>query len=201
MSKKRKYNSIKNTEKDEDSSLKISKSNNKKVPFYDFKTDTKQKVFSIILIVIMFFSSIAFIMLFSNDTTSNYEGGDVPFQMFEQNGLTYFGTRKNSEEFIFEEIDSFLNQTTLEDISNLILNESNINILIGENYTKNENIFLLEKSLNANRINSQKYFNEDDIQNSYLTIVLQNSSNIENSVNLNSFNYSNIEGLVYYLVR
>ena len=164
----------------------------------DFNSTTKQKVFSIVLIVLMFFSTIAFIMLFSTDTTSHsYE--DIPFQMFEQNGVNFYGTIKNSEQFIFEEIDSFLNKIYLEDIADRILEEEKVNLVINTN-TSEEVLFLVEKALKGNRIEFERYFREDYISNNNLNLVFR-ETNLSNSLVLNLKDYDEAEALSYYLVR
>ena len=191
MSKRRRIKNSENKTKKEEKGLKS-------ISSLDFNSTTKQKVFSIILIVLMFFSTIAFIMLFSTDTTSHsYE--DIPFQMFEQNGVSFYGTIRNSEQFIFEEIDTFLNKSYLEDIADRILQEEKVNLLININ-TSEEVLFLVEKALKGNRIEFERYFREEDISNNNLNLVFRDT-NLSNSLVLNLKDYDEAEALTYYLVR
>jgi hypothetical protein len=144
--------------------------------------DKRKKMFiGMFMLVIMVLSVAGFALMTGGGQGGNSGGpngnpSEIPFQQFTDpsSGQIFWGAIKNSEQFIFLDIEGFEDFTNLRELSNVIKSKNAINIYVDSNFTSSDTIYNLEKALNAFEIPNSRV-NELSCEPS--TLILTNEAN------------------------
>jgi hypothetical protein len=144
--------------------IKMAKKENKKSK-QNLKEVRRDKQFwmSMFILVIMVTSVAGFALMMTIGSPKADDNGDgipsdVSLRTVEYQGQIFWVVIKNYEQFIFEEIDSFQNDTISEKIADQIKNKDELKIYVDPK-SDNSASYLLEKLLKSLKINHY-YTNE-----------------------------------------
>jgi hypothetical protein len=169
---------------------------------------SSKKISSIILIILMFGSSIGFIFIFSiyyNPLTQQQNQNELPFQQFENEGQIFWGAIKNSQEFLFLNISGFEERRDLEKIANKIKNNTKLNLFVLPDFNstdKDSILFEIEKSLKGLKIEYKTLILEEELTNDIKNLVFTKTKKVyPNSIIYSNENYNDSKILQYFLIR
>lgn len=161
-------------------------------------------VMGLIIIFLMVSSLLAF-ALNSGTQTGAATGEEMPanleLQQVQYEGQTVWVAIKNEEQFVFEGVSQFEGREDLEALVNQMASQSSVDLYIEPGYSNGDAIFLIEKSLSALDIPTQRISEMSCNSN---TIVITTNQEVEGECMV--FNYQGDEatlaalGIGYYTV-
>jgi len=178
-----------------------------KISDYD---DPKGRGAAIFLLILMVFSVAGFAVLMGgpavdNSTGSSKTPSEVPFGGIFQNSQTgevILGTVRNNEQFIFQNITGYDNNTQMLDLAERIKSSKKIEIYVDTNFTSKDSLFLIEKALKGIKKDNSRIQIEKCEAN---TIIFTNNPNKSGNCGIfyapKGEEYKQADILVYHLVR
>lgn len=171
------------------------------------KQKKKNMIISLFILAIMVLSVVGFAMMSGGGSGTNSDGvpSEIPFQQFKDpnSGIIFWGAVRNSEQFIFENIDGFESKLEEKNLADKIKEQESINIYIDKGFDSSETILLFEKGLrgiktpfnlvNQFECNSNTIIFTNNEKNEYKTCIVFLSSNEE------AYNKTNY--VLYHLIQ
>ncbi|MCA9496251.1 MAG: hypothetical protein KC589_04885 [Nanoarchaeota archaeon] len=115
------------------------------------KEKKKNLIISLFILAIMVLSVVGFAMMSGGGSGTNNNGtpNEIPFQQFQdpETGIIFWGAIRNSEQFIFENIDGFEAKIEEKELANKLKEKESVNIYINQGFNSSETIILIEKGL------------------------------------------------------
>ena len=162
---------------------------------------------SIVFLIIMILSIVGFAMMSSGGASSSNTGEmpeNLPMQIVEYEGNTYYVSIKNSEQFVFtpDGVELFQSDLITAGIANKISAAESLKIVSLGNFTSADADYLLEKVLRANKVPFE--YVQDGSCDSASTLVLTNNIVEGDCIQFISSNeeaYEKMTSVVYHLVK
>lgn len=162
---------------------------------------------SFILLLIMVLSIVGFAL--SGSGVDNGNDGqlpnEIPFQQFEDpsSGTIFWGTIRNSEQFIFLDINGYDNRTDLANIAGQIKLYQNLSVYIDSDYKSADSQYLISKALKGIKINEVKLNTLETCTEDTLVLTLNESfeGNCIKLISKEGEEFRDAENLVYFLVQ
>lgn len=171
----------------------------------DGEMSTKNKVISMIILIIMVMSVAGYALISGGDTGGNDSANqEVPLQQVEYQGQVLWVAVKNSQQFVFFNIDRYVGDSEMEALANKIKANKAISLYVDSSFNSGDSLYLIEKALKGLKI---KFTRSYDSSCSTPTLVLTiNETAVYNencyvllADSISSYNSS--ENLVYQLVK
>lgn len=162
---------------------------------------------SLFLLILMIASIAGFAMMSAGPNSQNNQNipENLPIQKIEDNGNIYWVAIKNKEIFYFTNIDNYENNELEKNIAQQIKSKENLNIYVDESFTSSDAIYLIEKALNALKINHNRITTLDQTQCDSNTLILTTNqtftSNCLTYTTKPQEEYMQSEILIYHLVK
>lgn len=171
----------------------------------------KTKIMSLFLLFIMVASVAGFAFMMAGPGFSPVGAGqgqnqlpdNLPLQEVEYEGENFWVTIKNSELFVFDSIDNFINDIGAESIADRLQFHRQVFIYVEPDFVSSESVFILERALSALGINYERIANP---QCSPDTVIFSRTGGFDGECMVFDANnsvdaYRQAESVVYHLVN